>query len=173
MLSFANENLKNKIGYVRESLLQTEKFYLPAFEIEQKESLCQGKEGINAGFFICDASLFKKYMRIWGDAHKYFCSKNKKFIKRNQSVFNYLIETGVFNSQELPKYYVEFPEYYLKKDMTSEYDKRINETNILYHIVGTSDRNVHKRMKYYYRQELKKANLPDRTYEDILSKTKT
>lgn len=154
ILEFAEYELKGKIGYVRESIPQSSRYYRKVMELHKLQYLYENKKGINAGTFICDAGLFADYMQIWKESHKKSVKEKRSLLARNQGDFNYLIETEQFNALELPKYYVEFPLYYISKGHEDAFKLRINSRNILYHIVGVGNKKVHKFMKYYYRSKL-------------------
>ena len=158
IISFAYDMLKGKIGYVRESLNQSESFYSSVMDLYGLEHLYQGKYGIDAGFFICDRSVFWEYMQIWEKEYNKVININKKLLKRNQSVFNYLIESEKIKSLEIKGDLLAIPEYYLKRNLKLPYKERINDSNIFYHIVGISDSNVHNTMKKYYNSNKLSSN---------------
>lgn len=152
IMRFAQKNLHNKIGYIRERILQKNRYYNKTFDLFNKSSLYKNKYGINAGFFICSSSVYSEYMYMWKNLYEKCVSMKKSLYKTNQTMFNFLIENKDFEAVQLPDYYVEFPFYYLEKKQSNEYDKRIDvTTNILYHYTGICDENVHKRMKECYR----------------------
>jgi len=164
LLDFTVKNLKNKIGYFREDISQDRGWYSTGLKMDKDTFGLsqQGKGGITSGFYICCTSVYKKYMTRWKELTNHLSKTNSKI--RDQHPFNCLIETGEFDAVELPSEYYGIPEYYLKQNMLDRHKEKINANNILHHIVGTSDINVHRRMKPYYFDLLKENNLPTEPY---------